>query len=405
MKLRNILMVAIRAILKNRMRSFLTMLGIIIGVGAVIAMLAFGQGVQARVESQIAGLGSNLIIIFGGASRQGGVSLGAGSSAQLTLKDVDKLQSEAQSVAFVSPVIRVGVQAIGGVGNWSTSLMGVYPSYLDIREWPLASGAFFSDREIKSAAKVCVVGKTVADNLFPGSDPVGQQIRLRNTPFKIIGVLSEKGQNAGGQDQDDAILAPATTVLDRLAGGRSIQQILASAVSGDRMQEAENEITVLMRESHRLQPGEDLDFTVRNQTEIAEAAQSTTQILTLFLGSIAGVSLLVGGIGIMNIMLVSVTERTREIGIRMAIGARGSDVLLQFLVEAVVLSLLGGILGVVLGIGAASLLSKVMGVEAIVNPAVAVLACTFSALVGIFFGFYPARRAAALNPIEALRYE
>ncbi len=405
MRWKNILIVAIRSILKNRMRSFLTMLGIIIGVGAVILMVAVGEGVQRQVQQQIAGLGANLLIVFSNAGRQGGVSLGAGSGNPLTLDDVDKIQREATAVNAVSPVIRVGVQAIGGSGNWSTSLMGVYPSYLDVREWSLETGEFFTDRELRSRAKVAVLGKTVADNLFPGQDPIGQQVRLRNVPFKVIGVLSAKGQNAGGQDQDDAILAPATTVLDRLSGNRTVQQVLVSAMSDAQMTAAQQEVSDLLRESHKLQPGEDDDFTIRSQTEIAQTAESTTQVLTLLLAAIAGVSLVVGGIGIMNIMLVSVTERTREIGIRMAIGARGSDVLTQFLVESVVLSLLGGIIGILSGVGAAALLSKITGIATAINPTIVTLAFFFSAAVGVFFGFYPARRASSLNPIEALRYE
>lgn len=405
MRWRNILKVAMQSIMRHRMRSILTMLGIIIGVGAVILMVSIGQGVQQQVENQIAGLGANVLMVFPQASNTGGVSMGAGTQDALTLDDVEKLQRDATYVAHVSPIVRSGVQAIGGIGNWSTSVQGVYPSFLDIREWTLASGEFFTERELNSRAKVCVVGQTIVDNLFPGMDPVGEQIRLRNVPFTIIGVLSAKGQGATGQDQDDVILAPATTVLDRLSGRRFIQQILVSAVSEEQMPAAQEEITTLLRESHRIQEGEDNNFAIRSQTEIAEAAQSTTQVLTMFLASIAGVSLVVGGIGIMNIMLVSVTERTREIGIRMAIGARSSDVLTQFLVESVVLSLFGGVIGILLGIGGAKLVSALANLATAINPAIIVIAFLFSAAIGIFFGFYPARKAAALRPIEALRYE
>jgi putative ABC transport system permease protein len=405
MKLRNILKVAWQSIMRHRMRSVLTMLGIIIGVGAVILMVSIGQGVQKQVESSIAGLGSNLLMIFPQAGNQGGVSQGAGTQDALTLDDVAKIEKEATLVANVSPVVRAGVQAIGGIGNWNTSVQGVYPSYLDIRAWPLASGEFFTDRELTSRAKVCIIGQTVADNLFPGIDPVGEQIRLRNVPFTITGVLTPKGQGANGQDQDDIILAPATTVLDRLSGRRFIGQIMISAVSEDQMPAAQQELTELLRESHRLQPGEDNNFQIRSQTEIAEAAQATTQVLTMFLASIAGVSLVVGGIGIMNIMLVSVTERTREIGIRMAIGARSSDVLTQFLVESVVLSLFGGLIGILLGVGVAKLVSSLANIATAINPIVIAISFIFSAVIGIFFGFYPARKAAALRPIEALRYE
>jgi putative ABC transport system permease protein len=405
MKMRNILKVAWQSIMRHRMRSILTMLGIIIGVGAVIMMVSVGQGVQQQVQSQIAGLGANVLMIFPQASTQGGVSQGAGTQEALTLEDVDKLQRDATSIANVSPVVRASAQVIGGIGNWNTSVQGVYPSYLDIREWPMASGEFFTDRDLTSRAKVAIIGKTVADNLFPGSDPVGEQIRVRNVPFKIVGVLSAKGQGATGQDQDDIILAPATTVLDRLSGRRFIQQIIVSAPSEAAMPAAQEEITTLLREAHKIQPGDDNNFQVRSQTEIAQAAQATTQVLTMFLASIAGVSLVVGGIGIMNIMLVSVTERTREIGIRMAIGARSSDVLTQFLVESIVLSLFGGIIGILLGIGGAKLLSALASLATAISPVVILVAFLFSAAIGVFFGFYPARKAASLKPIEALRYE
>jgi len=401
----NILKVALQSILRHRMRSVLTMLGIIIGVGAVIMMVSIGQGVQQQVESQIAGLGSNVLMIFPAAVSQGGVSMGAGTRDALTLDDVEKLEREATLVSYVSPVVRSSAQAIGGVGNWSTSVQGVSATYLDIRAWPLASGEFFTDRDMTSRAKVCVIGQTIADNLFPGMDPVGEQIRLRNVPFRIVGVLSAKGQGATGQDQDDIILAPATTVLDRLSGRRFIQQIIVSAASEEQMPAAQQEITVLLRELHHSSSPEDDSFTIRSQTEIAEAAQSTTQVLTMFLASIAGVSLIVGGIGIMNIMLVSVTERTREIGIRMAIGARGSDVLTQFLVESVVLSVFGGLLGILLGIGGAQLISAIANLATAIEPTIIVIAFFFSAAIGIFFGFYPARKASSLKPIEALRYE
>ncbi len=401
---RSILRVAVQSIMRHRMRSTLTMLGIIIGVGAVIMMVSIGQGVQKQVESQIAGLGSNVLMIFPSAVSQGGVSMGAGSMEALTLDDVEKIERDATLVANVSPVVRASAQAIGGIGNWSTSVQGVSASYLDIRAWPLASGAFFTERDMSGRAKVCILGNTIAQNLFPGMDPVGEQIRLRNVPFKIVGVLSAKGQGATGQDQDDVILAPATTVLDRLSGRRFIQQIIVSAVSEEQMPMAQQEITTLLRELRRNRSGED-NFTIRSQTEIAEAAQSTTQVLTMFLASIAGVSLVVGGIGIMNIMLVSVTERTREIGIRLAIGARSSDVLTQFLVESVVLSLLGGIIGILLGIGGAQLISAFADMATAIEPTIIIVAFIFSAAIGIFFGYYPARKAASLKPIEALRYE
>jgi len=401
---RNILRIALQSIMRHRMRSVLTMLGIIIGVGAVIMMVSIGQGVQQQVESQIAGLGSNVLMIFPAAVNQGGVSMGAGTREALTLDDVDKIQREATLISYASPVVRASVQVIGGIGNWSTSVQGVSATYLDIRSWPMASGEFFSERDVTGRAKVCVIGKTIADNLFPGMEPVGQQIRLRNVPFRVIGVLSPKGQ-AAGQDQDDLILAPATTVLDRLSGRRFIQQVVLSAVSEEQMPAAQEEVTTLLREAHRITGGGPDDFTIRSQTEIAETAQATTQVLTLFLASIAGVSLVVGGIGIMNIMLVSVTERTREIGIRLAIGARSSDVLIQFLVESVVLSVFGGILGILLGVGGAQLISIIANLATAIEPTIIVISFFFSAAIGIFFGFYPARKASSLKPIEALRYE
>lgn len=402
---KNLYKVAVNSILKNKMRSILTMLGIIIGVGAVIVMVAIGQGAQSQIESQISSLGSNLVIVYPGASRQGGVSMGAGTANRLTLDDVESLQRNLQYANGVSPLIRTGAQLIGGSGNWSTSIFGVSEDYLEIRAWPLTSGDYFEISDIRSRAKVCVIGKTIADNLFAGEDPIGQQIQIRNVPFKIIGVLTPKGQNATGQDQDDMVLAPYSTVQFRLSGWRFIQQIIISAQSADLMPMAQDEIRNVMRESHKLQPGDDDDFTIRNQTELAEAAQETTKVMTVLLASIAAVSLIVGGIGIMNIMLVSVTERTREIGIRMAIGARGRDILRQFLIEAMALSLLGGIVGIVIGVVSAELVSHFSGWIVKLSVPTIIISFGFSGLVGIFFGFYPARKAASLNPIEALRFE
>ncbi len=405
MRWQNLLRLAFRSIARNKMRSLLTMLGIIIGVAAVITMVAIGAGARDQIAQQINGLGSNLVIVFPGASRQGGISFGGGSGTRLTLDDVDKLKKEALLLAGVSPVVRAGVQVIGGSGNWSTSALGVSSDYPDIRQWPVASGEFFTAADVRGQTKVCVIGQTIATNLFADSDPVGQQIRLRNVPFRIAGVLTAKGQNAGGQDQDDVILAPYTTVLYRLSGWRFIQQILCSAVSAEDLAGAQQEIRTLLRESHRLPEGEDDDFTVRNQTDIATTAEETTKVMTLLLAAIGSVSLVVGGIGIMNIMLVSVTERTREIGIRMAIGARGRDILVQFLVEALVLSLAGGLVGIGLGFATRSVLTVFSGWRIVISFGTVAMACGFSALVGIFFGFYPARKAASLNPIDALRYE
>jgi putative ABC transport system permease protein len=387
------------------MRSLLTSLGVIIGVSAVIVMVANGQGSQAMIEERIGSLGANLIIIFPRAGRVGGVSQQEGSVGRLTMEDVDLLAREATLSSGISPLINVRSQVIAGNNNWNTTVTGVSASYLDIRAWPMQSGNFFSERDVLTRNKVAVLGKTVVDNLFPGQDPIGQLIRIRNTPFIVIGVLSERGQTAGGGNTDDVILAPSTSVLYRLSGERFINTILASAESREVQQQAQNQIQFLLRQSHRLSPNQEDDFEMRSQTEILETITATTRIMTLLLGSIAGVSLVVGGIGIMNIMLVSVTERTREIGIRLAIGARGRDVLTQFLLEAVVLSLVGGFVGILLAFGISAGLNRLFGIPTLVNPFVVLLAVMFSAAVGIFFGFYPARKAAALNPIDALRYE
>jgi putative ABC transport system permease protein len=405
MKGTNLIKLAVKAIVKNKMRSLLTMLGIIIGVGAVIVMVAIGEGAQRQIQGQINSLGTNLIVVFAGTSQQGGVSRGAGSFARLTLEDYEKLQREGTLFAGVSPVVRTFTQAIGGGTNWRTSVMGVSVDFFDIREWPLVSGSYFDLNDVRSQRKVAVIGKTVADKLYPGQDPVGQQIQLRNVPFQIVGVLAEKGQGATGEDQDDVIVSPYTTVMNRLHGWRFIQQMLVSAYSPADILAAQEEIRVLMRESHRLAEWDEDDFTIRNQTDLAETFTETTRVMALLLASIAGISLIVGGIGIMNIMLVSVTERTREIGIRLAIGARGGDVMTQFLVESIVLSVLGGLMGVLIGYAATRALSGYTGWGTVVAPEAVILALVFSAGVGIFFGFYPARKAAALNPIEALRYE
>jgi putative ABC transport system permease protein len=405
MHVKNLLKVAFKSILKSRMRSLLTALGIIIGVAAVVVMVAIGDGAQIQVEQQISALGSNLIVVFPGSSTTGGVRMGAGSVNRFTMEDVKKIQDEATDIKGVTPIVRTGGQVIGGVGNWSTQIQGVATNYLEIRDWSLASGEFFTDKDMISRAKVALLGQTVVKQLFPNEDPIGQQIRIRNVPFKVIGILTAKGQSATGQDQDDIIIAPATTVLDRLVGGMYISFIMASANSANDINKAQEELTNIMREAHHLYPGQDDDFTVRNQAEITEAATETSKILTVLLGSVAGVSLIVGGIGIMNIMLVSVTERTREIGIRLSVGARTSDVLIQFLTEAIVLSLAGGIIGVLLSVAVVFIVNSYSGMMAVINPEIIFIAVTFSGIIGIFFGFYPARKAANLNPIDALRYE
>ncbi|GAB4340987.1 MAG: ABC transporter permease [Desulfobulbaceae bacterium] len=405
MKLRKLIIVALKSIARNKMRSLLTMLGIIIGVGSVITMVALGEGSQKDIENDVASLGTNLLMVRPGSVQSGGVRGGAGTRASLTMKDVSRLVKNGSLLRWVSAVIRENGQVIAGNNNWNTTITGVAPEYLSIRNYQIASGSFFTDRECKTRAKVAVLGKTVADELFPYQDPIGARLRVRNVPFKVIGVLAEKGQSATGDDQDDIILAPDTTVLFRLSNGKTIHDINASAVSTEQMDAAKEQLTTLLRSEHRLASDAEDDFLIRDQTEINEMATNVTGTLTLLLSSIAGVSLLVGGIGIMNIMLVSVTERTREIGIRLAIGARPLDILAQFLIEAAILSLLGGLIGILSGLSAAWGAGKLLGVSAVVNPTVVMTTVLFTGAVGVFFGFYPARKAANLNPIDALRYE
>jgi len=405
LQFRNILKAAFKSILKNRMRSLLTSLGIIIGVAAVIVMVAIGKGASARIQGRIASMGTDLLMIRPGVSRMGGVSRGAGSYNRMTFEDAQKIRDQATAVKAVSPLVRTGAQVIGNGNNWSTSIQGVSPEFLYIRNFTVKSGEMFTDRDLTARRKVAVLGATVADTLFSNQDPIGQEIRIKNTPFQIIGVLNAKGESGPGGDQDDVILVPATTALYRLKGGQYIDMIYVSAVSADQMEEAQQELTTIMRAAHRIEPGEDDDFMVRNQAEIIEMAASTTQTMTMLLGSIALVSLLVGGIGIMNIMLVSVTERTREIGIRLSVGARSSDILTQFLSEAMVLSLIGGTIGVLFSFVVAAILDKYSQFTTQINPSIVLLAFSFAGLVGIFFGYYPARKASGLNPIDALRYE
>ena len=405
MKTSTLVKVATQSIRKNTMRALLTMLGIVIGVGAVIVMVAVGHGAQSRIEEQIQNLGTNMIVITPGSSAQGGVSQGAGTFNRLTTDDAELLKDQGTLLAAVSPVIFTRAQVIAGAGNWRTQINGTATDYQQIRDWALETGAFFTDSDVRTMRKVALLGSTVAKNLFQGSDPVGQQLQIRNVPFTIIGVLSAKGQTASGTDQDDVVLVPYTTAQTRLAGRSFIGQILVSTFSPTDVAAAQSEVTTLMREAHRLAAGDPDDFTVRNQTELADAASGTTEVMSWLLAAIASISLLVGGIGIMNIMLVSVTERTREIGIRLAIGARGSDVLKQFLVESVVMSLVGGVIGLVIGFGGASVLGRLTGWTTSTPIEAVLVAVAFSAAVGVFFGLYPARKAAALNPIEALRYE
>jgi putative ABC transport system permease protein len=401
---RTLLKLAWQSILKNKMRTLLTMLGIVIGVGAVIVMVAVGNGAQAQIQASITSLGTNLIIVSPGSSAQGGVSQGAGTFNRLTVADAERLKAEGTTLAAVSPVISTRLVVIGPAGNWRTSINGVSPDYFTIRDWSATSGDIFVDADVKAGRKIAVLGATVAKNLFPEVDAVGAQIQIGHVPFVVTGVLAPKGQNATGSDQDDVILMPYTTAQNRLSGNVRLGQILVSAFSPTDIAAAQTEITGIMHEAHKLGENPD-DFTVRNQTEIAKAATSTTSVMSGLLAAIASISLLVGGIGIMNIMLVSVTERTREIGIRMAIGARGSDVLTQFLVESVVMSILGGIVGLIVGYVGSGVLAHFTGWSTAVPMSAVLIAVGFSAGVGVFFGYYPARKAAALNPIEALRYE
>ena len=400
-----LLKMSLQSILKNKMRTLLTMLGIVIGVGAVIVMVAIGNGAQSQIKQQIENLGTNLIVVTAGTSNAGGASQGAQSFNRPHRGRHGQDQDQATMLAAVSPVIVTRTQIVGAGKNWRAEVNGVATDYLTIRNWGVTSGSLFSDDDVRSKRTVVVLGATVAKNLYPDSDPVGSEIRLGKTPFTVVGVLASKGQTASGTDQDDVVLVPYTTAQSRLNGFSFLGQILASASDPKVLAEAQNEIRDIMREAHGINPGGIDDFTVRDQTTIANAATSTSSVMTSLLAAIASVSLIVGGIGIMNIMLVSVTERTREIGIRMAIGARGSDVLTQFLVESIVMCLLGGLVGLAAGTGGAALVGHFTGWSVSTPASAVLLAVGFSAAVGIFFGYYPARKAASLDPIQALRFE
>jgi putative ABC transport system permease protein len=400
-----ILKAAFRALRRNKLRTALTMLGIIIGVGAVIAMVGIGNGAKAQVQSRIAALGQNVIMVFSGSVNRGGVFTGFGGAGTLTVEDALAMEKDVPGVTAVSPEVRSGAQIMAGNNNWQTSVMGESVDYLIIRQWDIADGAMFTDSDVRSASKVCILGKTTADKLFPDDDPVGKTIRIKNVPMKVLGVLKPKGASMMGSDQDDTVIVPYTTGMKRFAGVTMLRSINVQAASAEQLTEVQNGITELLRQRHRIQPGRDDDFLMRNQQEIAEAMSATTEVMTALLAAIASVSLLVGGIGIMNIMLVSVTERTREIGIRMAVGARGRDILLQFLIEAVALSSTGGLLGIGLGIGSARLITMIKQWPTLISPDSVIIAFAFSAAVGVFFGFYPARKASQLDPIDALRYE
>ena len=405
MRFFEIFRIAIDSLLRHKTRALLTMLGIIIGVGAVIAMVAVGQGAQTAVEAQIASLGTNVLLVFPGATSQGGVSSGAGAAQTLTEADIDAIREQCPAVGAISPMTRVNRQVVAGNMNWSTTIQGGNTEFFKIRDWRIETGDAFTEQDVRGATKVCVIGQTVIKNLFPDEDPIGKTIRIHKLPFKVIGTLAGKGQNAMGQDQDDIIIAPFPTVQRKIQGIDFVGAILMSAVTKQQIPEAQQQVTDLLRVRHRLAEWQDNDFTIRNQSDIATAASATSNIMTTLLGGIASISLIVGGIGIMNIMLVSVQERTREIGIRMSIGARRSDVLQQFLIEAVMLSVIGGLIGVGLGLGASNLISKVAGWPVFVSLRAIALAFGTSAFVGILFGFYTARKAAQLSPIEALRYE
>jgi putative ABC transport system permease protein len=402
--------IAVRALRVNKLRSTLTMLGIIIGVGAVIAMVAIGAGAQARVAEQLQALGANMIFVFPGSTTSGGFRMGAGSSISLTEDDAWAIQREVPGVVVAAPTMRGTGQLVWGNLNWSTVIVGVTPEYFDARDWPTASGRVFSQDDVDGAGKVAILGQTVAQSLFGETDPIGQTVRVKKLLCTVVGVLESKGQNTWGQDQDDVIIIPLSTAKRKVLGisqanARSVNGISVKVADNEDLKEVEQGMRDLVRQRHRLQPGQDDDFGIRSAAEMVQTKDEQAQLMTKLLMSIASVSLLVGGIGIMNIMLVSVTERTREIGLRMAVGARGRDILTQFLVEALTVALIGGSIGVVAGLTASFALAYLGEWRTVISPAAMLLAFTFSGLIGIFFGFYPARKAAGLNPIDALRYE
>ncbi|PSL48897.1 putative ABC transport system permease protein [Chitinophaga niastensis] len=402
----NLIRIALRALQRNKLRAFLTMLGIIIGVAAVIAMVAIGEGSKQSIQSQLSSMGSNMITILPSSNVTGGVRIEGASFQSLTITDVKAIENNAEYVSAVSPVSSTKGQAIYGALNWPTSLQGVAPSYFDIRKLTVNEGISFSDADVATAAKVCLLGQTVINNLFPsGESPVGKVIRLNAIPLQVIGTLVAKGQSSFGQDQDDIILTPYTTVQKRILATTYFQSIYASAISEGMSDKATNEIIDILRTTHRLRPADDNNFQVRTMEELIKTLSSTSSLLTILLTAIAGISLVIGGIGIMNIMYVSVTERTREIGLRMAVGARGIDILLQFLVEAIIISITGGLIGVVLGITSAKVITLTLGWPTMVSESSIMLSFLVCAFTGVFFGYYPAQAASRLDPIEALRYE
>ena len=405
MRVESTFRIAFRALQRNKLRSVLTALGIIIGVGAVVAMVSIGNGAKAQVEEQIASLGENVILIFSGSVTSSGIRTGWGSAGTLKIEDADAIRREVPGVIAVSEEVISTSQVSAGNQNWFTRIYGESPEYFDIRQWPLSDGAIFTPQDVRSANKVCVIGRTTASQIYGSESPIGQVLRIKGVPFLITGVLSPKGLSPQGTDQDDIVIMPYTSAMKRVLGGTTLRGINVQVASPNDLAPAQDQVTELLRQRHNIRAGRDDDFTVRNQQEIAETATATSRVMTLLLGAIASVSLVVGGIGIMNIMLVSVTERTREIGVRLAVGAHGRDILTQFLIEAVSLSLVGGVIGILLGLGTSRILSVVAHWPTLISIPSIIAAFFVSAAVGIFFGFYPARQAAQLDPIEALRYE
>ncbi|HIZ85697.1 MAG TPA: ABC transporter permease [Candidatus Coprenecus stercoravium] len=406
MNLANLFRIAVKALGNNKFRCFLTMLGIIIGVAAVITMLAIGQGSKRSIQAQISEMGSNMIMIHPGGERRGGVRLSADDMESLKIEDLEDIQSQTAFVTYVSPVVNSSGQAIYGAENTPTSVYGINRDYLDIRRYRVEDGEMFTEQDIRTAAKVCLIGKSVADELFPdGQNPVGKVIRFGSIPMRVIGVLESKGYNSMGMDQDDLIIAPYTTVQKRILAITHLQEIVCSALAEEYTDMAIEEISSILRANHRLKDSDEDDFSIRSQQELSSMMTSTTDMMTVLLAAVAGISLLVGGIGIMNIMYVSVTERTREIGLRMSIGAKGIDILAQFLIESILLSVTGGLIGVVLGIGSALLVNILAAYPIYIQPWSVILSFAVCTVTGIFFGWYPARKAASLDPIEAIRYE
>lgn len=402
------LKIALRALRINKMRSFLTMLGIIIGIAAVIAMVAIGSGASKIISEQIASVGSNILLVLPGSVTSGGIRLGHGSTPTLTYEDARAIMAECPSVALAAPVVRGGSQVIYGNMNWSSVIMGITPEYLMVREWRVVAGRSFSQADVDGAVKICLLGRTVAENLFGAEDPVGKTVRVKKLPFLVVGVMDGKGRSPQGSDQDDIVFVPLRTAQRKLFGSQfpnSVGSIMVQAKSEQDLARAEDEVNRLLLQRHRIVQGREPDFSIRNLTELLDVAEQSSRTMSLLLGAVASISLIVGGIGIMNIMLVSVTERTREIGIRMAIGAKERDILMQFLTEAVMLTFIGGVIGMILGVGGARLLSDFFEWPILISFRTIAMAILFSGAVGIFFGFYPARKAARLNPIEALRYE